>query len=102
MHENRTIPLATVPITLGRPSTVSEEDYIKYKQSYEDLLKPFNERIKNGGKVSMKEVYDLIGYPYRKDDEYEMELIETWGWDSKGFRQLYVIKKTVTIEKVPV
>ena len=94
------VPNGSHPITVSPCYGVPEEEFKKKEGYYKELLKPFNERIKDGGEVTLKEVYDAIGYPYDEEDKDEVERLELWGWDKNGYGQLYKIKRTVTVEKI--
>lgn len=60
-------------------------------------LKELNDKVANGEKVIFRTVCDELGIPV---EGYDNELLDFWGFDKKGFRQLY--KKKVTVEIVPI
>lgn len=60
-------------------------------------LKELNDKVANGEQIMLRTYCDELGIP---TEGYDDELLDFWGFDKKGFRQLY--KKKVTMEIVPI
>lgn len=46
--------------------------------------------IASGGEVLLKDIYNRLGLPFPEEPTYSD--LALWGWDKKGFRQLYRIE----------
>lgn len=63
------------------------------KERKDERLGEWNKRIDEGGYVLLAEVYDAINLPVLlRAPCYNPNL---WGWDKKGFRQLFHLKTTL-------
>lgn len=69
----------------------------EFRAKINRAIKEMNDKIANGEKVMYRTVLDELGIPV---EGYDDELLDFWGFDKKGFRQLY--KKKVTVEIVPI
>lgn len=60
------------------------------EQQIRDILDQTNHGIKERDeKITIRELYDRLGIKSVRD--YPDPYIDCWGWDKKGFRQLYSI-----------
>ena len=71
-------------------SAMSEERRLELDRK----LKELNARVANGEKVMYRTICEELGIPV---DGYDPELLDFWGFDKKGFRQMYQKKVIITI-----
>ena len=60
------------------------------QQFLDDLTRGYNDIIASGGEVLLKDIYDRLGLPF--PEGLRNPELDLWGWDKKGFRQLYRIE----------